>query len=374
MTRTTLNLKPLQKLAVGLVIVSALLASTAQSQTITEKPLQKVTIAIGALVIDSSLPWLTLPLALGYWKKEGYDVEIFPTGGSLQALQQLVGGNAQFAQVNSAALIQINAVSNVPARVLMANGIIDWALIVPEDSPVKRLGDLKGKKIGVPSLGTGGIPLLRSFFRANGVDPDKDIALIPIGIGTSALEALRSDKVQAGMYWGGMIVKFENNGEKFRKFRDPSWDTTVDYTFTALQPIIDNDPKMVEAIVRGANMGTVFAMANPDCARKLEWDYWPSTKPTGADEATLIRWDLNYLNAQLSSMRAANQAFGGGKFWGKPTIESYAAMQDFLFDAKVIDKKVDPASFIIKVTNFYENTNRFDQDAVVAQAKACRIQ
>jgi len=357
---------------IAAAVTCPMLTTISAAQTGGQKPLQKVTIAAGAQLLDSSYPWLMMPLALGYWKKDGYDVSVFPTGGSLQAMQQVVGGNAQFAQVNSTALIQANALNNIPARVLMANGIIDWAVIVPQDSPVQSIADLKGKKIGVPSLGTGGIPLLRAYLRTNGLDPDKDVAMIPIGIGASALDAIRTDKVQAGMYWRGMVVIFENAGAKFRSFRDPNWDTAVDYTFTGLQPTIDKDPTMVEAIVRGANMATVFAMANPDCVRKLQWENWPNSKPSGADEATLIRWDLNNLNAQLDTLRAANKVFGDGKLWGKPTVASYAAMQDFLFDAKVISKKVDPASFMVTIPNFYEKTNNFDHDAAIAQAKACR--
>ena len=42
-------------------------------------------------------------------KQEGYDVNVVPTGGSLQALQQMAAGNADFAQVNSTGVIQANA-------------------------------------------------------------------------------------------------------------------------------------------------------------------------------------------------------------------------------------------------------------------------
>ena len=145
---------------------------------------------------------------------------------------------------------------------------------------IERPEQLKGKAIGVPSLGTGGIPLLRAYLKDNGVDPDNDVKLIPVGIGAPAMDAIKNNRVQAAMYWLGMVVIFENMGAKFRYFRAPDWDTAVDYTFTALQSTIDKDPQMVEAIARGANKATVFAMANPDCVRKLHWARWPNTKPS----------------------------------------------------------------------------------------------
>ena len=76
-----------------------------------------------------------------------------------------------------------NTMNNIPARVVLANGIIDWRLIVPEDSPIKEVKELKGKAIGVPSLGTGGMPLLKAYLRDNGINPDTEVKLIPLGIG-----------------------------------------------------------------------------------------------------------------------------------------------------------------------------------------------
>jgi NitT/TauT family transport system substrate-binding protein len=52
--------------------------------------------------------------------------------------------------------------------------------------------DLKGKKIGVFSLGTGGMPLLKGYLRANGINPETEVQIIATGAGAPALEALRA--------------------------------------------------------------------------------------------------------------------------------------------------------------------------------------
>ena len=57
-----------------------------------DKPLKKVRIAVSTTVLNVSYPMLTLPLTLGYWKAEGYDVDVQPVGASLQAIQQMVAG------------------------------------------------------------------------------------------------------------------------------------------------------------------------------------------------------------------------------------------------------------------------------------------
>jgi NitT/TauT family transport system substrate-binding protein len=181
------------------LVLAAVLLIAVQALAQSTKPLKPVKIALGTQVVNVTYPWLTLPIALGYWRDEGYDVQVVTVGGSLQGIQQLVAGGVEFAQVNSTGLIQANADQNVPVRGLMGTGTIDWGVGVLADGPIKSVTDLKGKKIGIFSLGTGGAPLLKGYLRSNGIDPDKDVQIIATGAGAPALEARRADRVQALM-------------------------------------------------------------------------------------------------------------------------------------------------------------------------------
>lgn len=350
-------------LAAGL---SLSLQAQAQSQ-----PLKPVTIALGTQVINATYPWLTLPIALGYWREEGYDVRVITVGGSLQGIQQMVAGGVQFAQLNSTGLIQANTDNNVAVRGLMGTGVIDWGVGVMADGPIKSVADLKGKKIGIFSLGTGGMPLLKGYLLANGVNPDRDVQIIATGAGAPALEALRSDRVQALMFWGSALTGFQNAGTKLRILRDPSWRSLPDFTFGTMQKTIDEDPKMVEAIARGAAKATLYAWTNPDCARQIHWKNFPSTKPTGADEATLAKWDLALLETQLDTMRAAHKLHGD-KLIGAMDPAAYGRMQDFMMGEKLIKRTLPPETFLINKPGFVEAINNFDRNAVIEAAKACK--
>jgi NitT/TauT family transport system substrate-binding protein len=337
-----------------------------------QQPLKKVRLAIGTPIINVGYPNLTLPVALGYFRDEGYDVELVAAGASLQALQQMIGGNVEFASINSSAIIQANTMNNVPVRALTNNGIIDWSISVLDDGPIKSVKDLKGKTVGVVSLATGGVLYYKSFLRANGMDPDKDVNLVSVGMGAAPVEALKSGKVQGLLYWAAAQATFENAGLKLRHLRDPAWRNYPDISLATTQRIIDSDPKMVEAIARGIAKGTLFAFTNPDCARRVHWSRWPGTKPTGADEATLVKWDMNNQAAQLDSMKAAHE-MNGGKLFGRATPEAYARNQDFLFDNKLIDKKIPPEQYIVNIPGFFEKINNFDHNAVRQQAMNCPV-
>ncbi|MBM3651036.1 MAG: ABC transporter substrate-binding protein [Alphaproteobacteria bacterium] len=344
--------------------------SAAAEELAQARPLKKVKIAVGTTNLNLAYPWLMMPLALDYWKQEGYDVEVLPVGASLQALQQMVAGNADFAQLNSSVVIQANVVNNIPARVVMNNGVIDWSLSVPEDGPIKDVKDLKGKTIGVFSLATGGIAFMKSYMRANGMDPDKDVQIVAVGLGAPPVDALRTNKVQALLFWASAQATFENAGLKLRYLIGPDWRTFPDFTFSTLQKTIDSDPAMVEAIARGAAKASEFTFANPDCSRRLHWARWPNTKPSGGDEATLIRWDMNNLKAQLDSMKDAH-AMNGGKLWGNASPQAYGRIQKFMLEAKLIEKEIDPGTYMNKIPGFYDKINNFDAAAIRAEAAAC---
>lgn len=356
----------LLRMAISLAVLGLATAAPAQ-----DKPLKPVTIALGTQVVNVTYPWLTLPIALGYWKEEGYDVKIVTTAGSLQGIQQMVAGGVHFAQVNSTGLIQANTENNVAVRGLMGTGVIDWGLGVPEGSVINTVADLKGKKIGIFSLGTGGMPLLKGYLRSNGIDPDKDVQIIATGAGAPALEAMKTDRVQALMFWGSALTGFENAGTRMRVLFDPAWRALPDFTFATMQKTIDADPAMVEAISRGAAKATLYAQTNPECVRQIHWKNFPSTKPTGADEATLAKWDLALLKTQLSTMAAAH-TMNGGKLIGAMDPAAYGRMQEFMFKDGVIKNTVPAASMLYLKPGFVEAINKFDHKAVVEAAKACK--
>jgi NitT/TauT family transport system substrate-binding protein len=364
---------PLRRSTAKLALVAAaLLALGGMQASAQDKPLKKVRLAVGTSFLNVGYPMNTLPVTLGYWKAEGYDVEVLPVGASLQALQQMVAGNAEFGQVNASVIVQANSKNDLPARIVMGNGVIDWSIAVDADGPIKSVKDLKGKTIGVFSLATGGIAYFNNLLRANGLDPAKDVELVPLGLGAPPIEGLRSNKVQGLLYWASAIATFENAGLKLNKLVGDDWRKYPDYSLSAMQATLDKDPAMVIAIARGMAKATVYALTNPDCARKLHWERYPSTKPSGADEATLIKWDTNTQQAQLDSL-AEGFKLGGGKYWGAVDPAAYDRLIKFMLDAKLIDKPIPATGMIVNIPGFFEKINEFDVKAIEADAKACKV-
>src|SRR6202163_1953871 len=219
---------------VGWICAVVMTLATAPSVA-QQAPPQKVRLAVGTTVLNVGYPMLTLAVTLGYWREEGYDVELLPVGASLQAIQQMVAGNAELAEVNASVIVQANGKNDLLVRIVMASGVIDWAFAVDADGTIKSVKDLKGKTIGVFSLATGGIAYLNSYLRANGLDPARDLDMVPLGLGAPPVEALRSGKVQGLLYWAAALSTFENAGLKLRRLAGDDWRGYPDYSMSTMQ-------------------------------------------------------------------------------------------------------------------------------------------
>lgn len=355
-------------LLAGLVAVASALAAPSASA----QDLQKVRIGVATTFLGITYPWLMMPQALGYWEEEGYDVELLPIGGSLQVIQQMVGGGVEIGQINSGVVVQSRVTNDIPVRAFMSNGVIDWSVAVPENSDIKEVSDLKSKKIGVFNLASGGIPFLKSYLSANGIDPDNDVELIPLGFGAPVVQAVKAGEVDAIMYWGSANAGFENAGLSLRYIYDPAWRSYPDFSMVTLDTTVEEDLKMLEAIARGAAKATVFALANPDCVRRIQWKNWPDTKPSGADDDTLARWDVNSLNAQLESLKAARE-LNESRLWGQTNVQAFERLQDFLLESGLVSETKPANEFVIEDKGFFERVNDFDHEAIAASAEACEI-
>lgn len=347
-----------------------LMAWGARAQT--PRALKPIKVGVGSLVLDAAMAYVMMPPVLGSWRHEGYDGESFSAQSSVQAIQLLAAGKIDFAQVNSGPMVQAVIKNRIPLRAVMVNKVIDWSLITPASGPIQTLADFKGKLIGVPALGAGGVPLLESYFKDNGIDPKKDITLVAVGAGPAALAALNSGRVQGLMFWASAIAGFEAMGGSYRKFFNPEWRRDPDYMLVTLQSTIERDPGMVEAIARGMAKASLYAMSNPDCVRTLHWQHYPEQKPSGNDPAALVKLDTLRMQAERAGMQAALEM--GGGLYGKVTAADFTRLQDLLLASGVIDSRLpNPADFIVDIPGFFERVNDFDHDAVRAAAQQCQL-
>ena len=69
------------------------------------------------------------------------------------------------------------------------------------DGPIKDPKELKGKKIGVMSMGASRTLDGFAMTQAAGLDPKTDVEWLPVGFGVQAALALQRGDVQALVLW-----------------------------------------------------------------------------------------------------------------------------------------------------------------------------
>ena len=134
------------------------------------RALKKVTYAVATADLNVGYPFATLPKALGYFEQEGLDVTVVPGQSSVAVVQLLLTGRADVGVAQPEPMVIQRAKNKVP--LLRSTRVARRGtnrFIVNPDSPIQSVRDLKGKKVGVNDLGSGGVIYLRARLKEVGL-------------------------------------------------------------------------------------------------------------------------------------------------------------------------------------------------------------
>ena len=151
----------------------------------------------------------------------------------------------------------------------------------------------------------------------------------------------------------------ENAGIKLRMLNASGIDRFPGNGFFSLEETLSTHRKDAIALARGYAKGIIFAINNPEAAVRILYEVFPQVKPTGKDEATAVRDDINVLQARIPSWRLEK---GGVKRWGESSEAHYAEYLDFLRKWGVIKERVAAQDLI--TNELIDEINRFDPNEV----------
>jgi NitT/TauT family transport system substrate-binding protein len=128
----------------------------------------------------------------GFYRKEGFDVEIIVVSSGTPAIQAVIAGDLDFATTGNVATIA--AIRGMPVRNVMVSSIAtDQVLLVKPE--IRRVEDLKGKILGVAGMRTVSDVSTRLLLRKHGLDPDTDVKIVAIGGSSLRLAALKGGQI-----------------------------------------------------------------------------------------------------------------------------------------------------------------------------------
>ena len=132
--------------------------------------------------------------ARGYYAQENLDVELVQMAVGV-GVNATVAGNVEFAAMGSALFSAI--LGGAPLKIVMSSFRRPLFLVYAKPE-IRDVNQLKGKKVGVPALGTAGHSMLVEVLRKQGQDPGQ-ISMLGLGLTATLFQALSSGVVDAAI-------------------------------------------------------------------------------------------------------------------------------------------------------------------------------
>ena len=174
---------------------------------------REVHIAVGG---KSSLYYLPLTIAeqLGYFKDEGLAPKISDFAGGSQALRAVIGGSADVVSGAYEHTLNMQAKGQFLQCFVQQGRAPQIAIGISaaKASTYRSPKDFKGLKVGVSAPGSSTHMILNHFISTAGLKPT-DISVIGVGLGATAIAALKSGQIDAVSNTDPVMTKLEQDGD-----------------------------------------------------------------------------------------------------------------------------------------------------------------
>ena len=224
-------------IAIGLAVASLVSTQVAYSQG---KPLKKIRVGVPSVSMGNIIIFITKEGKL--FEKHGLDAEVITMNGSGIASKALISGNIEISPIATPTVINANlSGSDMAILAHTMPGVVHALMVKPE---IKRVEDLRGKKIAVSTLGSLTDFLVRYIAKKKGLNPERDVTLITTGGDAERIVALKAGVVD------GAAMSHPGYGRAQRMGFSMLWDSAKEVNYpwmeiTTRKTTVKNDRETV---------------------------------------------------------------------------------------------------------------------------------
>lgn len=286
---------------------------------------QDITVNIG---IQQSLGPLLIAKQKGWFEEEFAKVGVKVKWTVFQSgpphFEAMAANRLDFGAVGNSPVISAQS-ANIPFKeiALTSNGLKGNAILVPKDSPLKSLKDLKGKKVAV-AKGSSGFALLYQAIDKAGLTPN-DVQIIQLQP-DEALPAFESGAVDAWSIWEPFI-SLESLGKGARILA--SGETLNAYSpgfVIARSAFTEEHPDLTVRFLKVYEKARLFEKENRDQAIELY--------------ANAKKIDKNIISNVIENNQSLNLPIT------KEIIQSQQKTADFQYELKAITTDIDTSKVV----------------------------
>jgi NitT/TauT family transport system substrate-binding protein len=244
------NIKVSLQLAICLSVAAALAGKTHAQLRYVPVGIPTVSISSGSFIIAKEA---------GFYKEEGLNVDLVVMRGA-PAVQALIGGTVPFSSSGGAGLLPI--VRGAPLRVIFTTFSRPMFWLYSK-SEIKTIEELKGKKVGVSSIGSGPDSLLRILLKKQGLEGGRDVAILATGPGPARFFALKAGATDAAVLNEQAALMAQESGfRQLYSFTKSEEFVEVQGSIVVQDSLFESDPVFVQKFTRATLKGLLYLKEN----------------------------------------------------------------------------------------------------------------
>ena len=305
-------------------LILAFLCATAQLALAQGKS-QPITVGYASLAGTETALWVGKET--GLFDKYGLDVTLKRLGGSSLVVQTMVAKEIAVSQIGGTAVIDARLAG---ADLVYLASVIDTMVSSIHSLPsIKRIEDLKGKKLGVTRFGSITDFFGRYALKTKGLIADKDVGIVQTNDLPNTLASLKIGAIQAGVVVAPFTLEARKMG--FPELVDM---TKIGGPFpfngvVVTREFLKKDADTVRRFMKGYVEAIAYSLKNHDQTLKIIGQYTRTTDPEILEET----YRVNVANAFRRTPY--------------PSAEGFKTILDFVADTRDPKaKSIDPKSVI----------------------------
>jgi len=179
-----------RNICAGLTILTLALApATGRAQ----EKLDKIRVARASDSATEAALWFTKEG--GFFEKHGISAELIRFQGSSLVVSTMLAGEIAVSQIGAAAVVDADLAGGDLTNI--ATIIRNFVFYIFSRPEIERMADLKGKAMGTSRYGAISDFAARFALTKNGLQPEKDVAILQTGGPSESVAALNANRIQA---------------------------------------------------------------------------------------------------------------------------------------------------------------------------------
>ena len=304
-----------------LVAFTSLRAITLEAAESKPKEMLKLRLGLGsapAPPLPNSVLWLAKDL--GFYAREGLEVELSEFQGTPLAIAAMIAGDIDVANISTSEVIRMTATKGQPMRAIHSPDARLYFLIAARDE-FKSVGALQGKTFAVSRIGSVDHSLSTIALKALGLNP-ANLTMVAMGVPSTRAQALVAGRVDATSLSVGTWITIQ---------KEPGVRILVDHN-----TYFEN-----AAVVEKVNAVTTKVMdEKPEQLRRFTAAILKASRLFAENQESWVA-AITKRRPDVDRQDAANLWTGFRTAWavnGLMNLETYKKSADFFYQAGILEK------------------------------------